>query len=471
MTRRIHRPSAVVLGCVAAIGGCATFSPDGGMEKLSAITQPHMAVVPAAIRTPEDAARANTEVGRLLGEPLSADRAVKIALLNNQGLQASLAELGIAEADLVQAGRLHNPGFTFSNQSGDGEREIDRGFILDLMDLLTLSTRSDIEQRRYQAVQLRVAQDVLRRAQSTRQAFFNAIAARQAARYQERVAGAAQAGADLARRMAEAGNFSKLREEREQLFEAEMAAQLARAREEQTATREHLIRLLGLSGAQRNITLPDQLPELPESLMAEQDLMQHAMAQRLDVRLAKQEAAELARNLGLTKASGFINVLDLGYVNKSTTGSPALQGYSIELSLPIFDWGQARTAKAQALYTQALDRVAEAAVNAESGLHEAYDEYRSAFDIARRYHDEIVPLSKSISAESLLRYNGMLIGVWELLADARQQLLIVNAAIQAQKDFWLAESKLQMNLSGSGVTAQEMATTNVGVPTDGQSGE
>lgn len=446
---------ALLLG-VTMLGGCASFSPDGGLGKVTEITRERMAIAPEPTRWEQDSARVADAVKRLLADPLSADSAVKIAVLNNRGLQASLAGLGIAEADLVQAGRMHNPGFSFGRLAGGGEVEFERKFLFDLMGLLTLSTRSEIERRRFETTQLAVANDVLNLAQTTRQAWFEAVAARQATKYQETAGSAAEAAADLAKRMADVGNFSKLRLQREQLLHAEMGAELARARQNEANARERLTRLLGLAGAQRHFTLPERLPDLPASPLPEQDIVNKAMDSRLDLRMARLEIEGLAKSLGLTRSTRFVNVLDASYLNKSATGAPNARGYEIELVLPIFDWGDARAAKAEGLYTQALHRVAATAVNAESEVRDSYGTYRTAFDPARRYRDEIAPLRKSISEETMLRYNGMLIGVWELLADARQQVAGANAAIQAQKDFWVAESNLQMSLNGGGAGAMSL---------------
>ncbi|MDP1903963.1 MAG: TolC family protein [Pseudomonadota bacterium] len=451
--------STLLIG-VTLLGGCASFSPDGGLDKVADITRERMAITPEPIRTEQDSARVADEVKRLLAEPLNADSAVRIAILNNRGLQASLAGLGIAEADLVQAGRMHNPGFSFGRLAGGGEVEFERKFLFDLMGLLTLPTRSEIERRRFEGAQLGVAGDTLRLAQTARQAYFSAVAARQATKHQEAAGSAAEAAADLAKRMADVGNFSKLRLQREQLLHAEMGAELARARQNEANSRERLIRVLGLAGAQRGFTLPDRLPELPAQPLPERDIVQQAMASRLDLRMARLEIEGLAKSLGLTRSTRFINVLDASYLNKSATGAPNARGYEIELVLPIFDWGDARAAKAEALYTQAMHRVAETAVNAESEVRDSHGAYRTAFDLARRYRDEIVPLRKSISEETMLRYNGMLIGVWDLLADVRQQIAGSNAAIQAQKDFWVAESNLQMSLNGSGAGGITLSATS-----------
>lgn len=453
---RPMRIRLLLLG-TSVLAGCASFSQDGGLDKVVAITRERQDIAPRIIRTEAESASAAEEVKRLLAGELDTDGAVRIALLNNRGLQANLAELGIAEADLIQAGRLRNPGFTFQRMSGGGVREYERQFLFDLMGLLTLSTRSQIEQRRFEATQLRVSETVLRLAQWARQAWFEAVAARQAVKYQEDVLSAAEAGAELAKRMADAGNFSRQRASREQLFLAETRAALTRARLAESAARERLARVLGLSGAQRGFTLPDRLPDLPAKLMDEKAVLQQAMDGRLDLQVARRELEGLAKQLGLTKASRFVNVLEVSYLNKDGTDQPHQRGYEIELSLPIFDWGKAHTAKAEALYTQAMHRVAEMAVNAESEVRDAYAGYRAAHELAASYRDEIVPLRKRLAEEALLRYNGMLIGVWDLLADTRAQVGAVDAAIQAQKDFWVAESNLRIAMNGGGAGSTRLS--------------
>ncbi|MFN3593786.1 MAG: TolC family protein, partial [Thiobacillaceae bacterium] len=348
----------LLLAGLALLSGCASFSPDGGFERVQAIAQERVGVQPQRIVNEAEAGLVAAEVTRLLAAPLTAEAAVRIALMNNRGLQAQLAELGIAEAALVQAGRPRNPGFTYGRFSQGDEREFERSFLFDLMWLITLPARSEIEQRRFAQTQLMVAGEVLRLAQATRQAWFSAVAAQQIARLLEARVAAARAGAELAARMAEGGNFSRLRQQREQLLYAELAAELARARLAAVREREALTRLLGLTGAQRDYVLPERLPELPAAPRDEPEIVRLAMESRLDMRLAREELAGLARNLGLTRSTGFINVLEVGWLNSTANAAPVKRGYEIELRLPIFDWGKARVARAEALYTQAMYRVA-----------------------------------------------------------------------------------------------------------------
>jgi outer membrane protein TolC len=153
--------------------------------------------------------------------------------------------------------------------------------------------------------------------------------------------------------------------------------------------------------------------------------------------------------LGLTQVTGYVNALDAGWQNKSQTGQPTEHGVEVQLELPIFDLGAVNRRRAQLEYRQAVDAAAAQAVNAQSQVREAYAAYRSAHEVARRLIDEVVPTRKRIAEENQLRYNGMLIDVFELLADARNQIDSVTASVQAQRDFWQAETRLQASLAGS----------------------
>ncbi|MFD2365663.1 TolC family protein [Pseudoduganella sp. GCM10020061] len=447
----------VVLGVAAlALAGCTTFSRDGGLDAVSAMTAERTGQ-PIQLAKPGSApATTAGTVSELLAKPLSAEGAVQVALLNNPGLQASFSQLGIAEADLVQAGWMSNPSFSFGRSSGPHAVEIERAIMFDIVGLLTLPMRSKIEASRFESAKLRAAAEAVRLATDTRKAYFNAVSAQQAALYAEQVHTAAEASAELAKRMAKVGNLSKLDQAREQAFYSDATAQLARSRHNATAAREQLARLLGVWGEQTKFQLPDRLPDLPQQPAAAERLEARAMQQRLDVQMAKREAALTANALGLSKTTRFINVLHGGYVNRSVTGEEREDGYEIELELPLFDWGGARVARAEAIYMQAVSRTADTAIRARSQVREAYSAYRTTYDVARHYRDEVVPLRKQISDEMLLRYNGMLISTFELLSDARAQIGAVNASIEAQRDFWIAETELQAAINGTGGASMQM---------------
>jgi outer membrane protein TolC len=173
-------------------------------------------------------------------------------------------------------------------------------------------------------------------------------------------------------------------------------------------------------------------------------------AKRLDIVQMRNQTEALASQLGLTKATRFVNVLELGpaRVLEGRRNDPYKKGVTLSFELPIFDWGQSNVKRAEATYMQSLQHSANLAVVAASQVRSHYAQYQASYAIAQYYRDEVVPLRKKMLQENLLRYNGMLIGPFDLMADARAQVQSVNSYIAALHDFWVADSNLEMALVG-----------------------
>ena len=431
------------------LAGCASLQPEQDLADLQQLTTGRTAGVALELRRPDPQSEA--AVAELLRQPLDAENAVRIALLNSPALQQALVTLDLSDALRVQAGRAPNPHFSIAELAEGEKREIERALKFDLVGLLLLPWRSQWQGRQHELAKLQAAQDIARLATEVRKAWINAVAAQQSLRYLQDVQVAAEASAELARRMTRVGNFSKLQQAREQAVLADAAAQLARARQRALAERERLTRLLGLWGPQAQYTLAERLPELPGQPAELRDVEARALRERLDVRSAVAETTYVADALGLVKTSGYLDGLTLGYKHASTvdgTGEREQKhGWELELPLPIFDWGSARNARAEAIYLQSAVRVRNVAVQARSEAREAWHGWRTAWDLARHYREEVVPLRRFISDEVLLRYNGMLSSTWDLLGEIRAQSLAVNQALDAQRDFWLADADLQLTLA------------------------
>ncbi|MGV3493507.1 MAG: TolC family protein [Ramlibacter sp.] len=428
-----------------ALAGCAaTTSPDALQRDVAQL---------AAGRVPAPTADATLQQ-LLARQPLDADTAVRIALLNSPALEASFAALSISDAERVRAAQLPNPHFSLGRLREGQVLEIERMLSFNVLNLLTLPWRASYAAQAQELARLRAAQEVIRTAAGTRKAWIQAVAARQAALYLRDAQEAAEAGAELARRMARAGTFSRLQQAREQATLADVAAQRARAEQAALAEREKLTRLMGLWGSDAGYTLPERLPDLPKAVSDRGDIEAEALRERLDVRAARDEAGYVARSLGYTRVTGFVDALTLGLARNTTfdnaTGErETARGFELELPLPLFDWGQANNARAEATYRQSLANVREVAVRARSEAREAWHAWRTAHDLARHYQEEIVPLRRFIADETLLRYNGMLASVWDLLGETRNHIAAVNDAIAAQRDFWLADTDLQTALTGT----------------------
>jgi outer membrane protein TolC len=451
MSRAHLRPRLSIAGMTAftlLAAGCASVSPDRGFDQVSRLATERLGKDARMIRTDDDARALAGLIEAKLRAPLQADDAVQIALLNNRSLQSTYWEVGIAEADLVQAGRLQNPSFAFQRTHQGSEVDIERSLTLNLVSMLTAPLAKRIEGRRFEQTRLMVADQMLQHAAATRRAYFDAVAAGQGVAYARQVNEAAEASAELTARMAQAGNSSQLDLAREQAFQAEAAAALARAGKRAVLAREALTRLMGLWGASAGYTLAERLPDLPAAPLELDDVERIAIRERLDIQAAKLGAAQTASSLGLTRATRFINVLDLGYVRNGSAGQASAPGYVITLEVPLFDWGSARVAKSEAIYMQAVNKVAQTAVDARSEARQGYLDYRSSYDLARHYRDRVIPLRKKISDETMLRYNGMLVSVFELLADSREQAGAVNGYIDALKEYWIAQTNLEAALGG-----------------------
>ncbi len=358
----IFSKSIISVGLAVALAGCASVASDGGVNSL----QQRMASLPTPIASPVLMARPgqdhSSEIAQLLKGPLSADAAVRVALLNNPGLQIELGSAGLNISDRTQT---QHP------------------------------------------AKLRASQQITRLSAETRKAWLNAVGAAQTVGALTQVQEAAEVSGELARRLTQAGNWSRLQQARQQVYLVEAASDLTRAQQAAFSAREKLVVLLGLWGAEAQFELPAQLPALPAQPLELPDVEARALQAREDIRIATLLWQRKEAERRLTKPG--------------------------ELWEAMGDAAQLR----------------EAAIQVRSHARETYHRYRSQYDLARNLQDEMLPLRQFINDEMLLRYNGMLSSVFDVLADTRAQALATHSAIQATRDFWLADADLHSLLAGA----------------------
>jgi outer membrane protein TolC len=438
------------------LASCATFSSDAGMEAVRGIAGTELRKDALKIGSVETAAAARARVRRLLASTLSGDAAVQVALLNNRGLQAAYNELGIAEAAMVEASLPPNPAVSISRLSTPVELDIERRVVGDILALATLPARASIAADRFHQAQLHAAEETLRAATEARRNYYRAVASRQLVTSLNNASSAAETAAKLARHLGETGAINKLDQAREQAFYVDITTQLIATRQHAASEREALIRSLGLWGKEVEFKLPETLPALPRRHRTLPAVEAEAVRRRIDLKIERIEVDTLAKSYGLTNATRFINLMEVAGVSRTQLeggrASGTGGGVEVELQVPVFDFGEARLRQAGESYAQALNRLTQKAVNVRSEAREAYRAYRSAYDIAIRYRDQALPLRQTITDETLLRYGAMQIDVFTLLAEARQRVAVNIAAIQAQRDFWLASTDLDAAVTGGGVT-------------------
>lgn len=450
-TPHVLRKTAVALA-VLVLAGCASVNINESVnqtnQELTGFTNGNLSLV----QTDEQRQAMASKASEILKEPLSQPAAVELMLTHSPQFQTVLAENWAQAAQAAQSGRIHNPVFTFERVRIKDELELGRLLSFGLLDLLSLPARQGIARTQIDRAQLQLTSSVVDQVTQVRQAWVDAVAAQQAHTYAQQVFESAQTSAELARRMQEVGNFTRLQRTRQQSFYADAALNLAATRHKATATREALVRMLGLNTEQAaQLKLPERLPDLPEAPKAPSEVAKRA-EDRLDVRMAKQGFDSSAKAQGLGNVASFLDIeagIRYDTVFENDTGERNnKKGYELELALPIFDWGGMKRDAFNANTLAAANRLEATLRGAQSTLRESYSAYRTTYDIARHYRDEIIPLRQTIADENVLRYNGMFIGVFELLADSRDQVNVVVQAINAQADFWRADAALQATVVG-----------------------
>jgi len=467
--KRIFRLSAVAISALVLVG-CASVNMDQAVRDTNDATASFTQGKLELSRSEQQTQARSRLTAELISKPVGMDEAVQLALTNSPAVQTLLAQSWADMAQANQTGRIANPVFNFERVRSGEELELGRLLSFGLLDLLTLPRRMEISRGQMAQARVQLSANVVEQVTQVRQAWVRAVSAQQTLEYANQVNRSAQASAELARRMQQVGNFNKLQRARQQSFYADSAAQLASSQHAAIAAREELTRQLGLSDAQAGqLKLPERLPDLPKEPHQAVAVNANAAEQRLDVRLARQQLDNAGRSQGLNLIESLVDVelgvrRDTVFDNAEGTKS-ARRGYELNIRLPIFDWGSARRDAMNAQSLAAANRYEGAVRGASSQLRESYSAYRTAYDVARHYRDEIVPLRKTMADENMLRYNGMLIGVFELLADNRDQIASITAALNAYQQFWLADAALAASLIGKPTVLATAA------PPSGGSGE
>jgi len=467
MTAPTRVATAALLGFLVA--GCAKFSEDGGMGPVTDSIRREIGKDVAKLTTGDEARVARERVQALVSEPLTEDSVVQIALLNNRGLQVAYNNLGISEAQYVQSSLPPNPAVTLGATFGTGNF-LGVGFELvgNLLAFATLPKKTEIARREFDEARYRAVATTLSFSVDARRAYLRAVAAQQRLALLEQSRRAADASARLIRQLGETGAANKLDQARVSAFYAEVSAQVAQARLRAQHEREALNRILGFWGTDLNYKLPARLPSLPAKPDELTDVEVEAIRRRVDLIILRHEIVTLSKSAEFVNATRYTSFLELGgvYDHERETNSSGEReskdryGLRLGIEVPIFDTGEARLGTARELYMRGLNRLAERSVNARSEARIAYTTYRATYDIARYFQTRIVPLHRQISAEVLLRYNGMLVDVFELLLDERERIAASVAALDALRDYHLAVADLQAALIvGGNVPASSVIDT------------
>jgi cobalt-zinc-cadmium efflux system outer membrane protein len=424
-------------------------------EAFQSVQQPVQERTGRVVRWEEDqAARAQAlqDVRRLLRKPLTIDAAVQIALLNNRSLQATFEEIGLSAADVLEAATIPNPRFDLAVRFPDKPplgTYIDYGAAIDFLSIIMIPLKKRVAKDRLESAALRVADDTLELVSQVKCAFYSLQASQQILKRFELIVDADAASLDLAQRQHEAGNIKDLTLAQQQASYSRSRLDVATTEAEIRRNREKLNRLFGLWGADIEWQIAGELPEVPGSDLPLTGLERLAISQRFDLQTDYLRVRSHAEDLGLTKAFRLLGALDFGVESERETDSQTRTGPRFAIELPIFNQGQARIARGEAALRQAQDKFEALAIDVRSQIRELRHELISKRETARFYQDELLPGQRRILSESLMNYNAMEIGNFELFTTKAEEARTEREYLEAVRDYWITQAELERAVGGN----------------------
>jgi cobalt-zinc-cadmium efflux system outer membrane protein len=438
----------LLVPALLAIAGCAHVDPNPAFADLASTVHLRTGKRVQWNRGSAEDAEAQAAIASLLARPLSADSAVQVALLNNHNLQATYEELGIAQADLVEAGLLKNPIFTFERRFPGQAMEAD--LLKEFIDILLLPLRKHVAQAEFEAVKFRVGHEILNLAGEVRAAFYEHQGNQQLVDLHKTVADASERSAETALRLQQAGNLKNLDLANEQASNAQGKIELAKAQTEAARSRERLNKLMGAFGPQTSWTVSARLPELPGDEISTARLESRAIEQRLDLGASRQDFIAVARAAGLTRFDAlFSEQNEIGvHYEREKSGEYSI-GPSVNVPIPIFNQGQAAVARGGAKLRQSQQRYLALAANIRSDVRAARDQMILARQQVEYFKSTALPARTRVTEESQLEYNAMQIGPFQLLQAKQEEVKTGAESVEALRDYWVARSELEKAMGGS----------------------
>jgi outer membrane protein, heavy metal efflux system len=446
MTRGIVWLGLLLLG----LTGCASVDLSAGFPEVGAAVEERASTRIVWNQGTELDQEAAEQVRSLLRRKLTVDDALQVAMLNNRDLQTIYADLGLAQADLVQAGLFKNPVldaailFPLSGVRPDLQLSV----IVNLLDALYVPLRKRVAAAQFEEAKLRVTGAVLDFTAQVRRAFYVHQANEQLVELRRTIVRALSASLEVSRRLHEAGNISDLDLARDRAQTEGSKVMLRSAESDAQQSREELNGLLGAWGEDTAWEIDGRMPDIPAEPLPVNGVERVALARSLDLAHGRQRIIVAGQQLGYNRMSALVPDADLGASAEKEAGETWKVGPAITVPLPLFDQGQARIARAAAELRRAQQEYYALAVRIRSAARAVQDRIAGARDRALYYRDILLPLRERIVTEGQLHYNAMQIGILQLLRDREQQIETGVAYVEALRDYWLARADLSQIASG-----------------------
>jgi cobalt-zinc-cadmium efflux system outer membrane protein len=452
---------------IVLLSSCASLSRDP-LQSVRSEARERLGFDVTVPETAQDAAEITSRVNALLRRPLTAPNAVQIALLNNRRLRATLEDVGISQAEFVEASTPANPVLHGRPRwtSPGGLPNTELGLESELIALLMLPLQKRIASHKLVQTERRVSQEILQLAAETKSAWFTLLASEQQVRKLQDIAGVNESIADFGKRVHDAGNINNLELMELQVSHQQVQADIRRARIEVAANRAKLSRLMGLSGAGTQWRLAsNELPALPSSDPSMTRAEVAALARRQDIAAAKANVDAIAGALSMKRKTRFIPGVEFGVDTERDVDGTQQTGPEFRIALPLFNWGRASVRKLEGELRQAQAQVEAVEAEVRNDVAASHAALRLAREAVSYQTSVLVPQRQNILKETLLQYNAMQKSNIMLLRAKEEEQRAQKDAIETLRDYWLARVELEkavggsLNLKGDSSPASSSETT------------
>lgn len=483
--------------------GCTQVQPKADYERAKQLVTETTGA--STVYDPDAPMLTDEEIDAFLSDGLKLEEAIRVALLNNRRLHTEFMSIGVAKADLLQAGLLSNPTLAFSTQfpEGGGLSNLQASIAQNIADLWRIPKRKQVAQADLDATVLRIAHAAATLVAQTKSAYYDAVAADESLRLAEENVKLTTKSHDAIKAQRQAGAVSALDENlaRGQVLSAELGVRNARLAAANSKRR--LAGQMSIAQTIDNLALTDPLVGEVGPLDAEK-LVEIARQKRLDLRALESAAQSRLADLGLQKLSVFSDVsvgvmferserralperkIGADFVRSSIANgaltAPEIQsrgerqaaknqeietilGPSLSMALPIFDQNQARIAKAQYLYWQELKAYEAEYLQTVQEIRTAADQAQTAFGNAAYYRQEIVPQAERNLKFSRDSYSAGQTSILTLLEAQRLLLESRRGHIAARLELATAISELEQRV-GEPMGKYTGATGPTSMPAD-----
>lgn len=465
--RTEKRLVGLVLGLAVGATGCVSTSIQSDLARVHELT--HASLPPNLTAVKGVDTDTDESVKQMLQDSLTADEAVRIALLNNRELRATLREMGVARGRLLQASLLPNPEFELEMHPPvlEGRSPVAEFVIeYDLTQAILAPVRANVAQANLEATRYRAAAAVVGLGYNARTAHYALQAAQQRLAIAMRALDAFAAARDMSRALFEAGNVPELDVATQEAAYEAARATVAQLELEVLDRREQLQRLLGLHGNATTWTVADGLARLPKEEPSYEDLERKALTASLELTESRHRLEAAARSTGLSRAEGWIpDVVIGGFVEQETHidrpgQSPWTFGGVVSFTLPFLNRRQGTTVANEAEFDALMERYHGMSIDIRSAAREARNRVRSAHLRAHQYQEVLLPARRRAMRQTLLQYNAMQIGIFQLLQARRDELDAELTYVETLQEYWTARAALEALLAGARVSAPAAAGTS-----------